>query len=149
MVPPRTPLLTQHYKRSSSKLASLSSRLNLTPYGTVSSFHTPASSFSDSYEPYEFVHSSLLPSRVITLAFVLPALTPAHIPPLALGITDIKLDCAYYHASTIRYDQFHSTAVTRYGNNSDRGAMVCSSGDSMVWQWQRPRHDGMVAAVAG
>ena len=68
-IPPRTPsidLLALHHKRAS-KRRSRASQFSLAPNGTVSSahtgftsFHTPASSFSDGHEPYHSALSSPL-----------------------------------------------------------------------------------------
>ena len=69
IIPPRTPstdLLAHHHKRAS-KRRSRASQFSLAPNGTVSSahtgftsFHTPASSFSDAHEPF---HSALSSPR--------------------------------------------------------------------------------------
>ena len=69
IIPPRTPsidLLAHHHKHAS-KRRSRASQFSLAPNGTVSSthtgftsFHTPASSFSDFGEPYESAPSSPL-----------------------------------------------------------------------------------------
>lgn len=69
MIPPRTPSidLHSHHHKHPSKARSRASQFSLAPFGTVSSnhtgftsFHTPASSFSDGLEPYHSALSSPL-----------------------------------------------------------------------------------------
>jgi hypothetical protein len=62
-------------------------------FTSFQSFHTPASSTSDGYEPYHW-NRPILFSSSLALAFVLPVTPQSQIVSLAVGVDDVNLNKA-------------------------------------------------------